>query len=211
MARKLKTFVTTSGFFELAVAAPSKKAATELLGIRESAFAQGFARETEDASVVDATLERPGTVLRRAVGTQGAFKENAELPKLSALQRALGRKRPEHAPPKKNDKPASKLKAKKADVAAQQKAAQLYDLAERRRRKEEERAQAQREKEAEQRRRDIDRAQSAFDAAKERHEERLADIHNRREALDRKEEIEGDRWDEEQAKLKGALREAESE
>ena len=70
MARKLKTFVTTSGFFELAVAAPTKKAATALLGIKESAFTQGFARQTEDAAAVEATLASPGQILRRAVGTR---------------------------------------------------------------------------------------------------------------------------------------------
>src|ERR1700742_4633012 len=81
MARKLKTFVTSLGFFELAVAAPSMKAALEAWGMKHNAFHQGFAKETEDSKIVAAVMAKPGVVLRRPVGTKGAFTENAELPK----------------------------------------------------------------------------------------------------------------------------------
>ncbi len=79
MARKLKTYVTTSGFYDLAVAAPSMKAALEIWGSNKNLFHQGFAKETEDADIVAATLAQPGVVLRRAVGTKGTFKETAEI------------------------------------------------------------------------------------------------------------------------------------
>src|ERR1700750_228965 len=80
MARKLKTFVTSLGFFELAGAAPSMKAALEAWGMKHNAFHQGFARETEDSKIVGAAMAQPAVVLRRPVGTKSAVTEKAELP-----------------------------------------------------------------------------------------------------------------------------------
>ena len=65
MARKLKTYVTSAGFFDLAVAAPSMKAALAAWGSKSNLFHHGFAKETEDAKVVAATMAKPGVVLRR--------------------------------------------------------------------------------------------------------------------------------------------------
>jgi len=42
MRRKLKTFTTSAGFFDLAVAAPSMKAALEAWGSKNNLFHQGF-------------------------------------------------------------------------------------------------------------------------------------------------------------------------
>jgi len=81
VARKLKTYVTSIGFFELAVAAPSMKAALEAWGTERNLFHQGFAKETDDAAIVAATMAQPGIVLKRSVGSRGAFREHAELPK----------------------------------------------------------------------------------------------------------------------------------
>ena len=81
MARKLKTYQTSIGFFDLAIAAPSMKAALEAWGSKTNLFHQGFARETDDPAIVAATLAKPGVVLRRPVGSDGAFSEHAELPK----------------------------------------------------------------------------------------------------------------------------------
>src|SRR5690349_11993804 len=81
MPRKLKTYQTSVGFFDLAVAAPSMKAALEAWGSRTNLFQQGFAKETDDPVVVAATMAKPGVVLRRAVGSSGGFSEHAELPK----------------------------------------------------------------------------------------------------------------------------------
>src|SRR5438874_13741391 len=64
MPRKLKTFVTESGFFELAVAAPSMKAALEDWGITVNLFQQGLARQTDDPAIVAAAQSAPGRVLR---------------------------------------------------------------------------------------------------------------------------------------------------
>lgn len=52
MAGNLKTFTTTSGFFDLAVAAPSMKAALDLWGAEFNLFTHGFARQTDERSTV---------------------------------------------------------------------------------------------------------------------------------------------------------------
>src|SRR4051812_48074180 len=45
MARKLKTYQTSLGFFDLAIAAPSMKAALEAWGAGSNLFHQGIAKE----------------------------------------------------------------------------------------------------------------------------------------------------------------------
>src|SRR5215207_3869792 len=80
MARKLKTFTTSAGFFDLAVAAPSMKAALEAWGSKNNLFQHGFAKVSEDPKIVAATMAHPGVVLRRPVGSNGAFGKHAELP-----------------------------------------------------------------------------------------------------------------------------------
>jgi hypothetical protein len=64
MARKLKTFQTSLGFYDLAVAAPSMKAALEAWGAGSNLFHQGFARQTEDPDVVAETMSKPGAFRR---------------------------------------------------------------------------------------------------------------------------------------------------
>src|SRR6185437_13780003 len=81
MARRLKTYQTSLGFFDLAVAAPSMKAAAEAWGSRTNLFQQGLAKETHDAAIVAATMAKPGVVLKRPVGSNGPFTEHAVLPK----------------------------------------------------------------------------------------------------------------------------------
>src|SRR3954453_14765428 len=82
MARKLKVYRTTAGgFFELAVAAPSMKAAAEAWGADPDVFKRGFAEETDDPKAVEAAMAAPGAVLRRPVGSNGSFSEHAALPK----------------------------------------------------------------------------------------------------------------------------------
>ena len=81
MAKKLKTYETSLGFFELAIAAPSMKAALEAWGADSNLFHQGAAKQSEDPDVVAATSAKPGVVLKRPVGSNGPFKEHAELPR----------------------------------------------------------------------------------------------------------------------------------
>jgi len=81
---KLKTFITEQGFFELAVAAPSRAAALRAWGMKHDLFAQGLARQTGDRAVSAAAIAKPGTVLRRPLGAKTPFGLDAELPKVPA-------------------------------------------------------------------------------------------------------------------------------
>jgi hypothetical protein len=67
MARKLKTYQTSLGFFDLAVAAPSMKAALEAWGADSNLFHQGAAKQSEDPDVIAATMAAPGVVLKRGL------------------------------------------------------------------------------------------------------------------------------------------------
>jgi hypothetical protein len=201
MARKLKTYVTTSGFFDLAVAAPSMKAASEIWGGGTNQFQKGFARETTDPDIVKATMERPGVVLRRPVGTKQVFKEQAALPSLSALEKGSKRK-PEPLSVKKVAGPG------KPGKTANRKAAKLYDLAQKRREREEQREEERRQREHDRREAAVARAQALLDAARERHAERLSELEAQRDALDRKVRLEKERWDEEKSKLQDAIKRA---
>ena len=88
MARKLKTYQTSVGFFDLAIAAPSMKAAAEAWGSQTDVFRKGFAKETQDPEIVTATMARPGVVLKRPVGSNQLFSEHAELPRLPDIDSA---------------------------------------------------------------------------------------------------------------------------
>ena len=95
--RQLKTFVTESGFFELAAAAPSMKAALEAWGIKVNLFQQGLARQTDNAAIIAAAEAAPGRVLRRPIGSKGAFSESAELPKVKGASRKTKTRKPRQA------------------------------------------------------------------------------------------------------------------
>jgi hypothetical protein len=56
MARKLNTYQTSLGFFDLAVAAPSMKAALEAWGADSNLFHQGAAKQSDDPDVIAATM-----------------------------------------------------------------------------------------------------------------------------------------------------------
>ena len=55
MARTLKTYQTSLGFFDLAIAAPSMKAALEAWGADSNLFHQGAAKESDNPDVIAAT------------------------------------------------------------------------------------------------------------------------------------------------------------
>ena len=65
MAKKLKVFQRSLGFFDLAIAAPSMKAALEAWGADSNLFHQGAASESVDPDIIAATMAKPGVVLRR--------------------------------------------------------------------------------------------------------------------------------------------------
>lgn len=115
---KLKTFITEQGFFELAVAAPSRAAALRAWGMKHDLFAQHLAQESKERSVIAATMAQPGRVLRRPLGTKGAFKTESELPKINFVP---GRKRqnPRHKRKDERKKAAEALKELDADYRRQ--------------------------------------------------------------------------------------------
>src|SRR3954447_9848391 len=81
MARKLKTYQTSLGFYDQAIAAPSMKAALEAWGAESNLFHQGAAKEAKDPEIVSATMAKPGVVLKRPVGSSEPFTEHAALPR----------------------------------------------------------------------------------------------------------------------------------
>ena len=198
MARKLKTYQTSLGFFDLAIAAPSMKAALEAWGADSNLFHQGAAKESEDSDVIAATMAAPGVVLKRPVGSSGPFKEHADLPTDLAG---------EGTPKKSGRKPQKHPKT--TDQAADRKAALAFEKEQKRRDRERAKEEAAREKERERRQRAIDKAQSSLDAARRKHEEIAADIQAQIEALQKKSQAEDARWEKEKSRLEAALRRAQ--
>ena len=84
---KLKTFTTEQGFFELAVAAPSRAAALRAWGMKHDLFAQGLARQSQDKGAIAATSAQPGIVLRRPLGSKEAFRIESDLPAVKIVPR----------------------------------------------------------------------------------------------------------------------------
>src|SRR3954447_11903678 len=129
LARKLKTYQTSLGFFDLAIAAPSMKAALQAWGADSNLFHQGVAKQTDDPEVVAATLAKPGVILRRPVGSHGPFKQHAGLPK------HLSSDKPEHRPVKAPTK-RNKQVSRTPDNEASKRAARAFDKEQRQRERE---------------------------------------------------------------------------
>ena len=203
MARKLKTYQTSLGFFDLAVTAPSMKAALEAWGADSNLFHQGAAKQSEDPDVVAATMAAPGVVLKRPVGSSGPFKEDAELPTNLAgdnISKKAGsrsvRRRPQKHP------------ERATDQAAERKAALALEKVQKRRERERAKEEAAQRKEREQRQKAVDKAQSALDAARREHEKNASDIRAQLEVIEERSQAEEVRWEKEKARLEGALRRA---
>lgn len=201
MARKLKVFTTSAGFFDLAVSAPSMKAALEAWGAGANLFHQGFAQQTDDPAIVKATMAQPGVVLRRPVGTDQAFTEEAEASEASFQGKAARKPKPA--------RPKQKPVAEKPSSRKEEHAAALAFEKERERREHRERQEAAaRRKEAARRDRAIAAATAALEKAEARHDATIAEIEEARAALNAKAEREAGRWRREQEKLEEALRQA---
>src|ERR1700722_3658169 len=145
MAKKLKTYETSLGFFDLAIAAPSMKAALVAWGADSNLFHQGAAKESDDPDLVAATTAKPGAMLKRPVGSNGPFKEHAELPT------NLGdtTTRPSKAARKPAGRKPKKTPSRPADKAAEQRAAVAYKREQKRREREREGEDAARQRERE--------------------------------------------------------------
>ncbi|MFT4118133.1 cell envelope biogenesis protein TolA [Bradyrhizobium sp.] len=198
MPRRLKTYQTSLGFYDLAIAAPSMKAALEAWDAGSNLFHQGFAKETEDPDVVAATMAKPGVVLKRPAGSSGRFGEHAELP---VLERA--------GTPKKGRRTERKKRAgPKISAEDARKAAAEFDRERKRRDAERRKEEAAREKERAKREKLVANAQAALDEAKEKHERRAQTFDEERRDLEKRIEAEDTRWGSEREKLKEALRRA---
>ena len=168
MARKLKTYTTSAGFFDLAVAAPSMKAALEAWGSKNNLFQHGFAKVSEDPKIVAATMAHPGVVLRRPVGSTGAFSEHAQLPTDLPVNNAKGGKA-KHVPAKRSAKrPEPPTKA--VDDKTAREAARAFEKEQKRRDSERRREEANRQRERERRERAIAAAEAALEQARQDHE-----------------------------------------
>jgi len=202
MARKLKTYETSLGFFDLAIAAPSMKAALDAWGADSNLFHQGVARESEDPNVIAATMEMPGVVLKRPVGSNGPFKQNADLPTAieDGRSKKSTRKSTTHKAPERL-KPAG-------DKAAERAAAVAYEREQKQRDRERAREEAIREKERKRRQAAVEKAENALDAARERYNKAVTGLRNEIEALEQMVREENQRWEAERGELEAALKRA---
>ncbi|MBR0951024.1 cell envelope biogenesis protein TolA [Bradyrhizobium canariense] len=206
--RKLKTYQTSLGFYDQAVAAPSMKAALDTWGARSNLFHQGAAKETDDPDIVAATMASPGVVLRRPVGSNGPFTEHAALPTDLADDEAKPKKSKARSEPKKPPAKAAKKPSRKVDDQQARKAAAAFEKEERRRDAERRKEEAARAKERARRDKAVASAQAALDEARREHDARAEAIEAERAALDQRAEAEQSRWDRQRMKLAEAVRRA---
>jgi colicin import membrane protein len=201
MARKLKTYQTSLGFFDLAIAAPSMKAALEAWGAGSNLFHQGIAKETDDPDVVAATMAKPGVVLKRPAGSNGRFAEHAELPTELDGEEVRNKRWKSRTKPKKRSPP-------KISEKAVRKAALDFEKEQKRREAEHQREEAIRAKERERRDKAIKKAQAALDDAKQDHETRASAIERERASLEKRSQNEEASWEKLREKLETAVRRA---
>lgn len=199
MPRQLKTYQTSLGFYDLAIAAPSMKAALEAWGAGSNLFHQGHAKETDDPDIVAATMAKPGVVLKRPAGSSGPFAEHADLPDLDD----------EGAQPKKISpaKPARRG-VSKTGVKGSLKAGAAFEREQKRRDAERRKEEAALEKERARREKLVAKAQKAMDVAQREHEERSEKLEAERQDIEKRIEAEDARWEDKRVGLEKALRRA---
>jgi hypothetical protein len=201
MPRKLKVYQTSQGFFDLAVAAPSMKAALEAWGTSRNLFHQGFAKESDDSEVIAATMAKPGVVLQRPVGSNKRFREHAELPTASSLEKhSLRFKDP--------GKEAKAPKARKIDERGERRAAAAFEKEERRRKLQRQKEEIAAAKVRARRKAMIEKAEAALENARRQHDERAALIENDRGILERRAQDEEKRWQKLKSRLEQDLQNA---
>lgn len=198
MPRKLKTYQTSIGFFDLAVAAPSMKSALEIWGADSNLFHQGFAKETDDPAVVSATMAVPGVVLRRPVGTDAEFGETSALPK-DLLKKSA------KTAPRRQTQPGAK-----ANKSHAPKSAATFEQQQRKREAAQRREELALAKERERKAARVARAQTALDNAERDHDARKAAIQAERDAIGRRADKETGRWERERERLSAAVDKAKN-
>lgn len=171
------------------------------LGFEDQPVPSGFAKVSDDPDTVAAAMANPGVVLRRAVGSNDTFSEDAELPTNLAIGNV-------------SKKPASPS-AKRRELASpvlDDKAARSTALAfekERKRRETRHRNEEKaRQKEGERRDRAIAAAQAALEEAEREHRKKVEQIAKDRATLDSRAQAEEVRWRKNKELLDDALRRA---
>ncbi len=200
MPRKLKVYQTSIGFFDLALAVPSMKAALETWGADSNLFHQGFASEVTDPETVATALDHPGVVLKRPVGTSEPFAVESRLPK-SVMARGTAKP---HAIARKTSKRRSTTK----DDAKARKASAAYERERKKREATERREEARRVKECERRDTAVRKATDALDDAREKYEDTARQIKEERAALDQREADNDANWEKTRHRLDDAVRKA---
>src|SRR3954452_20606113 len=94
MARKLKTYQTSLGFFDEAIAAPSMKAALEAWGTKTNLFHQGVAKEVDDPDIIAATMRKLGSHSEAPYWLKWAIQRTCRSAHISARWQGQPRKRP---------------------------------------------------------------------------------------------------------------------
>ena len=203
MVRQLKTFVTSLGFFEEAIAAPSMKAALDAWGSSRNLFQQGFAKETDDPAIVAAAMKQPGVVLKRPIGTTGPFKEHAELPKSLSAEPTVKKKAVKPSKSKSSS-------TKKINAASLRKAAEAYEHEKKRRERQRQQEDAAQAKAAKQRKLATAKAEAAFEQSASKHQERLAKLEGEQATISDKIKTEESNWNNEKDKLQAAIEKAKN-
>ena len=198
MPRRLKTYQTSIGFFDLAIAAPSMKAAAEAWGSDTDVFKKGFAKETDDPKIVAATMAKPGVILKRPVGSNGRFGENAALPQINKVT-----ENPPKSQPTKKEPTTYRVDDKTAKDAAI-----AFEREQKRREFAHRKEEAAREKERKRREQATAKAERALEEASQEHEAEVKKIENARAAVDQRYKAEDTRWQKQKEKLETVLRRA---
>ncbi len=209
MPRKLKTYQTSQGFFDLAIAAPSMKAALEAWGTSANLFHSGFAWESHDARVIKAAMAKPGILLKRPVGTTEPFQEHSHLPaSLPAIARPAESGRAHRRVPGKSKAKRAPGKTSEVDERAARKAAAAYEKQERRRQKQQQKEEAAAARKRALRRKSEAKAEASFEKAKSEHETIAARIEKERAAIEKRADAENARWEKIRDRLQRAIRKA---
>jgi colicin import membrane protein len=203
MARKLKTYQTSLGFFDLAIAAPSMKAALEAWGANSNLFHQGVAKEVDDPAVVAATMSSPGIVLRRPIGSNGRFNEHADLP------RHLPRDEVKGESEKRSPKGRRPSSLTKIDGKAARQAALAFERQQRQRESDRRKEEAAAAKKRERRELAVTKAQAALAKAQREHDTKASIIEAEGAAIETRSQAEDARWQKQKEKLKIAVRRAQ--
>ena len=209
MARKLKVYQTSQGFYDLLVAAPTMKAALEAWGAGSNLFQQGDARLSNDSKAVAAATKKPGVVLRRPIGTEIAFAEQSAAPTLASLNARMPNA--SQAAPKSKPAPVkvkSVARPPPLDEKAEKKAAAEFEKERARREKGRAAAERAEAKVAARRQAAIDNAQLALSQAQRLHDDIAAKLEEDRASLDRREAAENQRWEKTKTRLTEELRKA---